>query len=144
MFIKTHIRKHERGLRFLRGDFVEVLQPGTHYNFAWLWYIGEERVEKVDTLKTRFEHSLLDVLIQDPALRDELLIVDLADGERAIVWKDDRLLAILGPGRYAYWKTPAKLSVEIHKIETFRFDHPKLQAIIASPGALLWFEGVMV
>src|SRR5690349_15075231 len=142
MFIKTHIRQHERGLQFRRGDFVRVLRPGTHYNLAWLWYFGIESIDKVDTLKTRFEHPLLDVLIQHEDLRRELVIVDLADGERALVWKDERMLQILGPGRYAYWKSPAKLDVEVYKIDAFRFSHPKLQSVLATPGAAVFLDGV--
>ena len=144
MFTKIHIRKHERGLWFRRGDFVRLVGPGTHYNFGWLWTLGRDKVEVVDTLKTRFEHPLLDVLVTDPRVQSELLVVDLADGERAIVWKDDRVLQILGPGRHAFWRTPNRVSVEVYKVEEFRFTHPKIQAILAAPDAAKWFDGVMV
>ena len=30
MILKTHIRKHEIGLLFHKGDFVRTLDPGTH------------------------------------------------------------------------------------------------------------------
>ena len=145
MFFKTHITQHQRGLWFRKGDFLRVLGPGTHYNWRVLWNPFGHRVEVIDTLKPRFEHPLLDVLLTNDALRRELTVIDLADGERAIVWKDGRLLSILGPGRYAYWKTAQHvIDVEVWSIDTFRFAHRKLQAVLAAPDALKWFEGVMV
>jgi regulator of protease activity HflC (stomatin/prohibitin superfamily) len=143
MFIKTHIKQHERGLWFRDGDFIRLLGPGKHWNLRALWS-SNDALQKVDTLKTRFEHPLLDVLIAHPAIRAELEIVDLADNQRAIVWKDERILSIVGPGRHAFWKEPAKIGVEVFSIETLRFTHPKIQAILSQNDAIKWFEGVMV
>ncbi len=146
--VKIRIRQHERGLWFRDGDFAELLMPGAHVKSRWLLGLGRgvngDKVEIADTLKTRFEHALLEVLLVNAQLREALQVVDLADGERAVVWKDDRLFAILGPGRYAFWKTAAKLNVETFSIESFRFEHAKLQTILASPDATKWFDGVMV
>ena len=146
--VKIRIRQHERGLWFREGDFTELLMPGAHVKWRWLLGLGRgvnrDKVEIADTLKTRFEHALLDALLVNAQLREALQVVDLADGERAVVWKDDRLFAILGPGRYAFWKTAAKLNVETFAIESFRFEHAKLQTVLASPDATKWFDGVMV
>lgn len=140
MLSKIYIRQHERGLLFVRGDLRELLMPGSH------WVIGPRRhVEIVDTLRLRFEHPLLDVLINDPSLRAQLTIVDLHELERAIVWKDGRLLQILGAGRHAFWKTSAKLDVEMYSIASnLRFEHPRVQAVLAAPDAGKYFDGVMV
>src|SRR5688500_17455699 len=101
MFHKIHIRKHERGLLFRKGDFHKLLAPGSHY--VWHGLFTANRVEIADTLKVRFEHPLLESLLREPELRSALLVVDLTDTERALVWKDARLFAILGPGRHAFW-----------------------------------------
>src|SRR6185295_13130252 len=94
MFFKTFIRGHERGLWFRRGEFVKLLGPGTHYNIGVLWNAMRDRVEIVDTLATRFAHAQLALLAREPALRDDLLVVDLADDQRALIWKDARLMQI--------------------------------------------------
>src|SRR4051812_23400499 len=101
MFYKIHIRQYERGLKFRRGDFVRPLAPGTHVIPIWHW--TQDRIEVIDTTKTIFEHPMLDVLLRDPQLRQLLTIVDNTDNQRALVWKDERLFHILGPGRFAYW-----------------------------------------
>ena len=107
MFRLFHIREHQRGLWFRRGDFQDVLMPGS----TWLLHPADT-VEIVDTLVTRFEHKLLDVLIDKPQVRAQLEIVDLGAMERAIVWKDGRLFQILAPGRHAFWKTSARLEID--------------------------------
>ena len=33
-----------------------------------------------------------------------------------MVWKDGEIVSIVGPGRHAFWKTPAQLSVETFSI----------------------------
>ena len=144
MFFRIHIKRHERGLRFRDGDFVGLLGPGSHYTLGAPWSMLRDKVQVVDTLKTRFSHDQLEVLARAPELRDELLVLDLADGQRAIVWKDARLLGILGPGLHALWKSPAKLEVEVYAIDQFRFEHAKLASILAQPDAARWFDGVMV
>jgi regulator of protease activity HflC (stomatin/prohibitin superfamily) len=143
MFPIQHIRGHERGLWFRRGDFLRLLGPGAH----WIWtrpLRAADRIEVVDTLKTRFEHPLLEVLARSPRLREELEVIDLKDGERALVYREERLFAILGTGLHAFWKAPAAVRVERFAIEAFRFTHPKLAVALAHRDAAAWFEAVKV
>lgn len=139
MLNTIYIRQHQRGLLFERGDFVGVLQPGRHYVF-WL----SKAVEVADLLTTRFEHPLLDVMLKNPQLRAELEVVELIDTQRAVVWKDGRAFAVLGPGRHAFWKQPAKIGIEVFSIENVRFQHPKLPAILQLPEASRYLDGVQV
>src|SRR5438874_2249719 len=111
MYTTVHIKKHERGLWFRRGDFQQLLFPGTYRLWSLPWNFASTTVEKVDLLKTRFEHPMLDVLVDDPVLRESLIVIDLTDTERALVWRDGRLLHVLGPGRHAYWKIPHAVTV---------------------------------
>ena len=142
MFLKYHIKQFERGLLFRRGDFVRPLRPGTYRVPIWRW--TKDRIEIVSTLKTRFEHPLLDVLVNDDRLREQLTVVDLTDTQRALVWKDGRLLTIVGPGRHAFWKSPAAIAVETYDVSSFKLEHPKLQAILAHGDATKYLDGVQV
>ena len=142
MFVKTHIKQYERGLLFRDGDFVRPLGPGT-YRIP-IWRLTRDNIQVVNTLETKFEHPLLEVLVRDVRLRDQLAVVDLTDTQRALVWKDGRLFALVGPGRHAFWTTPAQLTVETYDVNEFRFEHAKLQAVLAHPDALRWLDGVQV
>ncbi|MEZ4524670.1 MAG: hypothetical protein R2941_01960 [Desulfobacterales bacterium] len=49
-------------------------------------------------------HSDLDMIIRKDALKDQALVLDLKDYERALVWIDGRFAKVLGAGRkYALW-----------------------------------------
>jgi regulator of protease activity HflC (stomatin/prohibitin superfamily) len=129
---------------FRYGDFAKLLQPGTYRLWSRLWSRKRCTVTIVNTLTTKFEHALLDVLVADAAVRQALTVVDLADHERALIWKDGRLAHIVGPGRHAFWKEPYKIEVEIFDANTLRFEHAKLEAIVALPGSSKWLVGVDV
>ena len=142
------IRSFERGLRFRHGDLRAALAPGTHRIWSRLWsaWLSPRRdtIEIVSTLQTQFTHALLPMLIENHALRAELEVIDLTDSQRALVWRDGRLYAILGPGQYAFWKTPFALKIEIFDVEALRFAHAKLEAILQHSDASRWLEGVEV
>jgi regulator of protease activity HflC (stomatin/prohibitin superfamily) len=143
LFAKTvRIRKHERGLLFRDGDFVRPLAPGV-YRIP-IWRVRRVKIEVVDTLRTRFDHPLLDVLLADERVRDALVVVDLTDTQRALVWKDGRLLQIVGPGRHAYWRQPAAVAVELFDVTAFRFTHPQLATILQHADATRWLDGLQV
>ena len=141
MFRKVRIRKHEVGLWFRRGDFQRVLEPGAHW-LDGLFRGG--RLERFNTLETELKHRLLDVLVADEQVRAQLVVVELADDQRALVWKDGRLGWILGPGRHAFWKRPYDLKVETFNVNDFKLEHAKLEAVLGHAGGARYMEGVRV
>jgi regulator of protease activity HflC (stomatin/prohibitin superfamily) len=142
MSMKVHIKQFERGLLFRRGDFVRPLDPGA-YRIP-LWRARYDRIEVIDTLKTLFQHPLLEVLVRDDRLREQLAVLELSDTQRALVWKDRRLLTIAGPGRHAFWKVQSALEIETFDVSSFRFEHSKLQTILQHADASRWLDGVQV
>ena len=141
---KIRVRQHERGLLFRHGDFQRLLKPGAYRLWSRLWSLRRTRIEIVDTLQTWFKHELLDFLLGHAEVRDALRVVDLKDDERALLWKDGRLAYVLGPGRHAFWRTPHRLEVEVFKVNDFKFDHVRLEAILLHPGAKPYLECVRV
>src|SRR4051812_45958823 len=144
MLFKTiHIKRYERGLWFRHGDFVDVLAPGT-YRIPF-WNLKRDAITIVDATKTKFEHAQLDVLLTNGHLRDQLHVVDLNDAQRALVWRDDRLAHVLGPGRHAFWKAPFAVQVAAYDVAAaFRFSHPRLAQILQHADAARWLDGVFV
>ena len=132
MFTRVLIRKNEVGLQFRYGAFAKILPPGAYWLPGRLFGYG---VQVFDTLQTRFAHPLLDLLIEDAVVRSMLEVVDLHDDQRAFVWKDGRLGWILGPGRHAFWTRPFDLEVEVHTIAEPRFEHERIEAILAHADA---------
>ena len=142
---KIRIRQHERGLRFRYGDFKRLLGPGAYRRWSRLWSRTRHQIELLNTLDFQFTHDLLDVLLKHDELCEALIVVDLADHERALVWKDNRLARILGPGRYAFWKEPYQVRVERFDVnESYRFEHTRLEAVLLHPEASQRLRGIEV
>jgi regulator of protease activity HflC (stomatin/prohibitin superfamily) len=142
--VKVRIKQHERGLWFRHGDFKGLLKPGEY--LFWSRLVGSKRdtIEVVNTLAMKFEHALLEMLVRNPALREELVVVELTQTQRALVWKDGWLLHVLGAGRTAYWKASGEYSVEVFDSAEVRFSHSKLEAVLAHPSASAFLESVEV
>lgn len=109
---KFIVRKHERGLLFKDGDFIEFLAPGTYR------YFGLRRryaVERFDLSVAAFEHRLADYLVEaERAEIDRLFhVVETHADEVALVYLNERAAAVLGPAeRKLYWKGVVKVRVE--------------------------------
>jgi regulator of protease activity HflC (stomatin/prohibitin superfamily) len=143
LFFKTvRIKPYERGLWFRHGEFRRLLAPGV-YKLA-PWNRGRDKIEVVSSLDTLFGHKQLDVLLGYSDVQDALVVVENNDTQRALVWRDDRLAYVLGPGRYALWPVPHRLVVERFDVSAFRFEHRRLQAVLRHPMALHHLEGVQV
>jgi regulator of protease activity HflC (stomatin/prohibitin superfamily) len=147
MFLtKIRVRTHERGLWFRHGEFRKLLGPGVHRFPLRFLFPRRDSLVVTSTLATRFEHPLLDTMLAHPHVRDALHVVDLTDVERALVWKDERLAYVLGPGRHAFWKEPYRLYVETFHVQNggFRFEHPRLAVVLQHPDATKYLDGVQV
>ena len=143
MRFKIRIRKHEVGLWFRHGDFYRALSPGKHW-LIWPINFWRNYVQRIDILSSKFEHPMLDMLLEDERLREMLVIVDLEDNQRALIWKDGRLGWILGPGRHAFWKRPHKIDVETFDVSDFKFEHSKIEAVFGHSDAARFLDGVRI
>lgn len=130
---RTRIKKYELGLLFRRGDFLRLLGPGDHL-LPGVW-IGLDRLEIVNVLDTRFRSPLLDLLVRQPELQERLEVVDLAEDQRAVVWRNGRLFDLVGAGLYAYWRKPHRVRVDVYSTADVRFDSPQRDAVLAFEGA---------
>ncbi len=140
MFKTVKIHAHQLGLRFRDGDFAGLLRPGRHVVRSPVLGRFGDRVQLVSTLASRFQHELLDVLVQHAEFRSAFLVVDLSDTERAVLRKDGRVAEVLGPGRHVFPKGPCALEVDRYDIEQVRFEHAQMDAVLALPSAALFLR----
>ncbi len=144
MTISIRVQSWQLGLHFRHGDFAGILGPGRYrlWRNALPWSRAGESIELVNPGMPRVSHPLLDVLVADPRFAQAVHVVDLTQDERALVWADGRLASVLGPGRAAFWKAPAKIEVERFTIDQPRLEHRRLEAIVDHPDAGRWVETV--
>ncbi|MCW8129712.1 MAG: slipin family protein [Planctomycetota bacterium] len=109
LFKMIKIHAHERGLLFKDGEFAGLVGPGRRV------LTGALRKLRVDVVSVRdpwLRHKDLEVIVRSGALKDEALVLDLKDRERALVWIDGRFAAVLKPGLHALWTVFRKVRVE--------------------------------
>ncbi len=135
------VRQHERGLLFEDREFKGVLLPGRL--FVWD-LLRKVRLDVVSVRDVWLDHKDLDVIAKSAVLGDEARVVDLKDHERALVWVNGRLEAVLKPGLYALWTVFHDVRVEVFDARTVRFEHADLAVIAQARGAEPLLEAVMI
>jgi regulator of protease activity HflC (stomatin/prohibitin superfamily) len=141
LFHRFKVREHERGLLFEDRAFKAVLRPGRR--FAWD-PLHTLRLDVVSVRDAWLLHPDLDVIARSGALGTEARVVDLKDHERAVVWVDGRVEAVLKPGLYALWTVFHDVRVEVIDARGVRFEHPDLAVIAQARGAAPLLEAVTV
>ena len=110
------IAQYERGLLFRNRSFKAVMEPGVHWLFDPL---NRTEIKVYDVTVAEFEHPRVDVLIAEARMLIEryLMIVELGDREVGLVYKNDRLVSVLAPGkRQLYWRVPVAVRVDVKDI----------------------------
>jgi len=141
LFRRFKVREHERGLLFKDGEFRGVLRPGRHFVWDLLWKF---RTDVVSVRDVWLAHRELDVIAKSGALGAEAKVLDLKDHERAVVWVDGRVEAVLKPGLYALWTVFHDVRVEVFDARAVRFEHGDLAVIAQVRGAMPLLEAVTV
>jgi len=110
------IAQYERGLLFRNRSFEAVMEPGVHWMFDPL---NRTEIKVYDVAVTEFEYPRVDVLITEARalIERHLMIVELGDREVGLVYKNDRLVSVLPPGkRQLYWRGPVRIRVDVKDI----------------------------
>jgi regulator of protease activity HflC (stomatin/prohibitin superfamily) len=138
---RCKVREHERGLLFKDREFKGVLRPGRRFIWDPLRRVD---IDVVSVREVWLDHPELDVIVKSGALEGEARVVDLKDYERAIVWVDGRVEAVLKLGQYALWTVFHEVRVEVFDARAVRFEHPDLALIIQARGAASMLETVTI
>jgi hypothetical protein len=102
---KVKVNAWETGLVFRNGAYKGMLKEGTY----WFWK-GE--TVYVYALTAPFHSPVeLNILLQDEALAEALITVDVKDSEIVLLYENGLLKQVLTAGRYAYWKGPVDYSM---------------------------------
>jgi len=111
-FKKINVEAYQLGIVFQNGKVVDVLNEGSH------WVGFGKRITRID-LAVPITGSLeLNKLLEFPAIREMLEVVDVKDNELGFEFKDGIFARVLTPGRYAYWKSIVKYEVRIEDMES--------------------------
>lgn len=92
------INAYQVGLLFKNGVYQRMLKEGNY----WLW---PSEILEMYNVTNAFDPSIeLNILLQDAALADELIVVEVKDNEIVLQYSNGLLKQVLTAGRYAFWK----------------------------------------
>jgi hypothetical protein len=117
MFHRIRIGAQERVFASrLRGRTIETIQvrylrPGTHWLLGFGWSIHREDVRGFGPISLSGEE--IEKIERLPEAASELAVVRLSERERAIVWIEGRLAAVVARGPQAFLRVGRKVRVEV-------------------------------
>lgn len=133
MSIKTiKVHSYEKGLYFRNKEFRRLLDTGRHY---FMNPVARDRINVVDLRDPWLRHKDLDLIVKSGALKDQAVVLDLQDYQRALIWVDGRFQRVVSGGLYALWTTHKKVNVQIIDARDVRFNHSDISVILKSEGA---------
>jgi len=112
-FKRVTVKKDERGLLLRNGDFVRVLQPGTHWLFGGLDLLT---VETFKLEQTAFVHGVAEYLMakEPEVVAAEFVRANLTEEQVGLRTENGVLVEVLPPAtRRLYWKGQVDVKVEV-------------------------------
>ena len=120
------------GLLYVDGVFTRRLGPGRHLLFETAHVLRVDTARGFEPIGTGAPEALLGHV----ELADLLLLVEVKDSERGLVFAGENFRRFLGPGHYLFLKTATPpLRVETVDIGAPELKHPDERAILRSPDA---------
>jgi hypothetical protein len=109
------------------GVFVDVLTPGKYLRWD---FFNRERIDVVSQRAPQLIHDQLDLIAVHPMIANKIILLELNDSERGLVWIDGRFHGVLLPGRYAYFTQHRMVRTEVVDARPVKFVHPEREAIL--------------
>lgn len=102
------LKDHQRALVWIDGRFSHVLPPGL---YAYWTGFRDVTVEIVDARRVRFTHKDLQVITRSPLAERVLEVLTVEQGHVGVLYVDGAYVETLPPGRHAFWKNVAKVTL---------------------------------
>lgn len=119
-------------LVYRNGKLVRALREGVYWLFSWSDLL---RFERLSLRSVAIVSPDLDQIVKSDFVAGIARCVDLADGERALVWVDGRFEGFLLPGRYGYWTVFNRVEIEVVDAASVRFVRKDLPSLLQNASA---------
>ncbi|WP_027380066.1 slipin family protein [Chryseobacterium daeguense] len=98
MINKVQINAYQVGLVFRNGNLIEILKEGSQ------WIFGNKSVEIYDMRSLFKTNNELTLLLKNESLKSMLEVIEVKDGEIALMFENGIFKEVLNVGQYAFWK----------------------------------------
>lgn len=138
MMYMIRINQGKIGLVFRNGDYKRMLKPGLHF-------IGVMNTVRVYSLADRFvPHVELEILLKDEKLKTMLQVVEVADNEIAIRYRNGNFQEVLRPGQHVYFKGLIKHTFTKVDMNAIQFPAEVDNNLLAKPALLPYVRAFSV
>lgn len=124
---RIHVDAYEQALIFRNKELIDVLDPGKH------WIDPSWTVVKMDVTESFYHEIELELLLQCKALQSRLNVVEVAENEMALEYKDGLFRQVLTPGKYAYWKNGVALTHQCINLDDVDVDSEIPRQVLSYP-----------
>ena len=98
MINNVQIKAYQIGLVFKNRNLIEILKEGNY------WLFGNKSVEILETKDQFKTGNDLNLLLKNENLKNLLEVVEVKDGELALMYENGIFKEVLNVGQYAFWK----------------------------------------
>jgi regulator of protease activity HflC (stomatin/prohibitin superfamily) len=102
------LKDRQRALVWVDGRFSHLLPPGL---YAYWTALRDVKVEIVDVTSVRFVHRELQVITRSTLADRVLEVLTVEQGHVGVLYVDGGYVETLPPGRHAFWKNVAKVTL---------------------------------
>lgn len=102
------VGEQERGFLFKKGQFVKMLNPGSHSFWFGEYFMTVQKALLARPLHEVFSPALLAVFRKDVEFSAQTVTQDVPDGKLALHYVDGRLQNALPAGFYTFWNVAEK------------------------------------
>ncbi|HPK10182.1 MAG TPA: slipin family protein [Saprospiraceae bacterium] len=125
--VRLKVNAYEKALVFKNGQLVRVLDQGKYWISPWV------RVMKYDITELFYHEIDLDLLLQCEDLSKRINVVEVADNEIALQYKNGNFQKVLPSGQYAYWKDGLDYDYEKIALDQVEVSESINRKVLAKP-----------
>lgn len=114
--VRLKVNAYEKALVFKNGQLVRVLDSGKYWMSPWV------EVVKYDVTELFYHEIDLDLLMECEGLSSRVDILEVADTEIAVQYKNGKYNAVLPTGRYTFWKDGLTYTYEMVDLTSIEVD----------------------
>ena len=121
------LKRDEVAFVWIDGKLERLIDGGKHV----MWHDGDDvRIDLRSQREACLIHNELEEIVRSGLLEDKVVVLDLKDNERGLVWVDERFRCIVGPGLSVLWKTVREIRTEVFDARNTRFVHEESAVIL--------------
>ena len=121
------IKAYNKGLKYKKGGYVKMLDEGSY------WKFGNEDIVNYDQTKIYIAPENINILLQDERFAEAVIIAEIADNERGLLYANGLFKQILQAGKFILWKGVINYNVVRINLNDVNLDEQVDKSVMSRP-----------